>query len=272
MQANSGFRNAATAPVAGAEFHDVWGPEKKWRVILDPSGARTTFTFDRPSQTVMESPRGARVTLTFCEAQTTVEAAQLSHFAAHAEFRAQAESAHPERPADLFLGHHESQRRVTIAAVAMLRSPSKCRRWLEDVVQQANLQLLDDLRQRRAVFQGDDPARFVRWFRGTSRHVVIDAIKICLRAFTALGLTSATANTADPNTPEPADVAILREMARLAGEEIGQIRETKLREVMLDLRDGKSNRDSARRLNISKSKVGRMQRRGCRLIAVRFGN
>ena len=272
IQAKSGFRNAATAPLPGAGFDDVWGPEKKWRVILDPSGARTTFTFDRPSHTVMQSPRGARVTLTWCESQSTVKAAQLCHFAAHVELRAQAEWAHSETPADLFLGHHESQRRVTVAAVAMLRSPSKCRRWLEDVIQQANLQLLDDLRQRRAVFQGDDPELFARWFRGTSRHVVIDAIKFCLREFTVLELTSATTSIADPNTPEPADVAIVREMVRLVDEEISQIRERVLREVMFELRDGKSTRDSASRLNISKSKVGRMQRRGCRLIAARFAN
>jgi DNA-directed RNA polymerase specialized sigma24 family protein len=271
MQANSGSRNAATAPLPVAGFDDVWGPEKKWRVILDPSGARTTFTFDRPSHTVMQSPRGARVTLTWCESQSTVEAAQLSHFAAHVEFRAQAEGAHPERPADLFLGHHESQRRVTVAAAAILRSPSKCRRWLEDVIQQANRQLLDDLRQRRAVFQGDDPELFARWFRATSRNVVIDAIKLCLRKFTALELTSATRSIADPNTLEPADVAIVREIVRLVDHEISQIRETMLREVMLDLRDGQSTRDSASRLNISKSKVGRMQGRGCRLIAARFG-
>ena len=63
-----------------------------------------------------------------------------------------------------------------------------------------------------------------------------------------------------------------RELGRLAAEEIERIREAELREVMRDLRDGKSTQESATRLGMSKSKAGKMRTRGCLLVGRRLGN
>ena len=197
--------------------------------------------------------------------------AELSQFAAHVELRAQPKSASLDKPAGAFLGHFESQRQITAAAVAILRRASKRKQQLlGDVIQQANLLLLADLRQRKAIFEGDDPERFVGWFRGASRNVSIDAIRDCLRACANSKEATTLDGPPDPTACDPVDVAIFRELARLTGDKIEGIHDTNLREVMRDFRDGKKTRESAVRLRISKSKVNRLRTRGCRLIAKRL--
>src|SRR5262249_55030028 len=141
----------------------------------------------------------------------TTAPARLSQFGAHVELRLQSRPSSTETQAGAFLEHSESQHQVTGAAFRALRTAAKRKQWLDDVVQQANLQLLKDLQRRKAIFDGDDPDRFARWFRGTIRHAVIDAIKRLLRAFAPSQLTS-QADIADPNAAEPADVAMLREL------------------------------------------------------------
>lgn len=261
----------STAAHGDERWHDVWIPENQTRVLIDGTGARTTFIFDNQSQTVLESPSSVRVTLTSCPSQMTIGPAGLSHFAAHAEFRAEATSTSVGPAAGVFLGHHESQRHITIAATAALRTPSQRARWLDDVIQQANIQLLEDLRQRRAIFRGDDPLRFARWFHGTTRHVAIDAIKHCVPASAVSRPTAMQGNVADPNAVEPVAAAILREVTCLICDEIEQIREPQLREVLRDLLDGTATQDSARSLGITESKARRMRKRGRRLIARRLG-
>lgn len=263
----------STVPLAGDGFHDFWDPAGKSRTVIDPSGARTTFIFDAKPHTVMQSPLGGRFTLTSCASQMTVRPAGLSHFGAHVELRVQPTTSVPaDTPIGAFLGHDESQRHFTLAATAALREPSQRGRLLDDVIQQANLQLLEDLRRGKAIFEGDDPERFARWFQGTSHNVVIDVVEHFQRTGTASKEESTTADVADPKAVEPMKVAVVRELAALACDEIERIPETHLREVMVDLRDDKSIRESAKRLGISKSKVDRMQKRGCRQIAARLGN
>lgn len=258
---------SAGSPPSG-RFRDVWDATGNTRAIVDADGARTTFVYDAQSHTVLQFPGGGRATLAWCQSQVTTSAALLSQFAAHVELRSSSRIESTETRAGEFLAHPESQRQITRMATATIRARSKRQRWLEDVVQQANLRLLSDLRKGKVIFAGDDPDRFSHWFSGTSRHAVIDAIKFCLRAYTGLALT----DVADPNTTDPGELVMVRELGRLAHAEIGRIREAKLREVMFDLLDGKSTQESAARLAISKSNAGKLRQRGCQLVADRLGN
>jgi YD repeat-containing protein len=260
--------DSAGSPPGGC-FHDVWNATGNTRAIIHAGGARTTFVYDAQSRTVIQFPGGGRTTLAWCNSQVTTSAALLSQFAAHVELRSSLSLASTETRAGEFLAHPESQRQITRVATAVVRARWKHPRWLDDVIQQANLHLLNDLRQRKAIFAGDDPDRFSRWFSGTSRHAVVDAIKFCLRAYNGFALSAV--DVADPKTVDPAELVMFRELGRLAYAEIGGIRESKVREVMFDLRDGKTIPESAARLGISKSHAGKMRKRGCQLVADRLG-
>ncbi|MGE5192181.1 MAG: hypothetical protein ACM3U2_06720 [Deltaproteobacteria bacterium] len=176
----------------------------------------------------------------------------------------------PNAAVGTFLAHPESQCHVADAAEQALDAESKRRRWLDDVVQQANLKLLTDLRHGKLVFRGDDPERFVRWFRGAVRHAVADAIKFSRRDFRRSRLAPATENIPDPKAADPAEIAMLLELGRLAVNEIQRIHEPDIRQVMSDLRDEKTTRESAVRLGISKAKAGKLRKRGCQLVAGRL--
>lgn len=261
----------STAPLASDGFRDLWDAECKTRTIIDASGTRTTFTYGVESRTVIQYPTGCWVTLTWDRSQMTTDAATLSQFASHVEFRSQPAVTSTTTQVGAFLAHPESQFQLTAVANGALRTPSKRRRWLTDVLQQANLQLLSDLRRRKLIFDGDDPERFVCWFRGAIRHAVVDAIKFCLRALAGSALGAAIGKLTRRHSADPSEIVMLRELGRLAEEGIERVGEAETREVMRDLRDGKSARDSARRLGVSKSVVGRLRKSGCRIIARSLG-
>jgi DNA-directed RNA polymerase specialized sigma24 family protein len=131
--------------------------------------------------------------------------------------------------------------------------------------------LLEDLRNGKAIFKGDDPERFARWFRGAIHKIVVDAIEFCVPQSAESRSTPATDDIADRKAADPADVALRRELAQLAGEEIEQLRETDHYEVVRDYLDGRSSRDSGVRLGISKSEVCRMLKRVFEQLAAKFG-
>ncbi len=259
-------------------WRDVWDTDAYTRAIVDPSGARMTFTYNGQSHTVVQFPAGGRVTLAWCQSQMTSAPATLSQFGAQIALRlnqiplrSKSTLDSTNAPVGTFLAHPESQRQVASAARRALHTTSKRRRWLDDVVQLANLKLLTDLRRGKLIFRGDDPERFVRWFRGASRHAVADAIKFCVRAFGGSGLAAAPGEVPNPNAADIAESVILRDLGRQAVDEIERIPEVILRQIMRDLRDGKSTLDSAARLGISKSQAARMRKRGCQLLAERLG-
>jgi DNA-directed RNA polymerase specialized sigma24 family protein len=260
----------AVVPRAVNQWHDIWDTESRTRTIIDLSGARTTFTYDVQSHTVVQFPTGGRATLAWCQSQKSSSPATLSQFGAHVELRSNLTLESTDAQVGAFLAHPESQCQVGDASKRALRAASKRRRWLDDVVQQANLKLLGDLRRGKLVFRGDDPERFVRWFRGAIRHAVADAIRFCLSGLGDAGCALITGEVPDPNPADPAEIAMLLELGRMAVDEIERIHEVELHEIMRDLHDGKSTRESAARLGISKPKAGKLRKRGCQLVADRL--
>lgn len=252
-------------------WRDVWDADGRTRAIVDLVGTRMTFMYDVQSHTVVQFPAGGRVTLAWCQSQMTCTPATLSQFGANIELRLNSATDSTNPPVGTFLAHPESQWQVADAAKQALDAASKRRRWLDDVVQQANLKLLADLRRGKLVFRGDDPEHFVRWFRGAIRNAVSDAIKFSSRDFRRSRLAPAAENIPDPKAADPAEIVMLLELGRLAVYEIQRIHEPDIRQVMRDLRDEKSTRESASRLDISKAKAGKMRKCGCRLIANRLG-
>jgi len=251
-------------------WRDVWDADGRTRAIVDLVGTRMTFTYDVQSHTVVQFPAGGRVTLAWCESQMTSTPATLSQFGANLELRLKSpvDSANP--PVGTLLAHPESQWHVADGAKRALHARSKRRRWLDDVVQKANLKLLADLRRGKLVFRGDDPERFVHWFRGAVRHTVADVIKVCLRDFRRSRFSQATGDFPDPRAVDPAEIAMALELGQLAVKEIEQIHEPGMRQAMRDLRDEKSTHESAVGLGISKAKAGKLRKRGCQLVAVRL--